>query len=226
MILAVATAVLFTACGEEKKEEEGNENGKTSENKPEESGDDKEDVLAGGVYNVNPEESHIMWMGWNREKPEDHKHEGTINLSGTVEVADGKVTGGMMEAHLETIVATDLEGKEKQQNDLKGHFMSPDFFAMEESEPSNPTIKVVNVTEEGVQVEITARGMTTQTLVPATVTIDGDQLMASSGEFEVNFLPFEMPFFAQEKEKENPDDHVTILNPSVKFSGLKIVASK
>lgn len=224
MILAVASAVLFTACGEEKKEE-GKEEGKTSENKPEDS-EKKEDVLEGGVYNVSAEESHIMWESWNREKPEEHKHMGTINLSGQIDVVEGSVTGGMMEAHLETINATDLEGKEEQQKKLAGHLMSPDFFATEEGEANNPTIEILKVKENEAEVKITARGMSVTTMIPVTVTLDGDQLMASSGEFEVDFMPFEMPWFAQEKEPGDDGREPTYLNPTVKFSGLKIVASK
>jgi hypothetical protein len=212
MILAVMGAVAFTACSEEKKEE-----GKKEEK--------KEEAIT-GYYTIDNASSSVNWLGQNRDAA-DHKHEGTIALSGEVVVEDGKIKNATAVADLGSIKVTDLAGDEGKHAGLVGHLMAPEFFAADTVSPAANPVFIVQSVEEGIAKGVLSiRGVEIGVSVPVNVEITKDEVKVTSDAFTIDFLPFSMPFFAQEKEAKSKDDHITILKGEVSFSGLNIVAKR
>ena len=147
-------------------------------------------------YMVDTEASKVMWEG---AKPTG-THKGYFNLSdGKFAMGDGTIQSGSFTVDMGTLTVTDLkagEGKEK----LEGHLKSGDFFEVEKF----PTAKfeVVEVTKnaegtEGthtVKGNLTMHGNTKQITFPATVSVDGNKLMASSPNFTIDRTDWEISY--------------------------------
>lgn len=107
---------------------------------------------------VNVKESKITWTG---EKLTG-SHEGTISLKdGYFEMENGKITGGMFTADMNSITVTDLKGDSKKK--LEGHLNSDDFFGV--SDYPTATFKMNTVVEKsngvyGVAGDMTIKGKT------------------------------------------------------------------
>ncbi len=201
MIVAVMGTVAFTACSEEAK--------------------------VSGKFILDNAASMVLWQGQNRDDA-GHMHEGTIKLKGDITVKDGAIAGAFIGADLESIEVTDLADNPEKAAYLKGHLMNQDFFAAEDTTlpAQNPMFNVESVENGMAKGTLTMRGMDVAVSIPVIVEITAEEVKVTSDEFTVDFLPFSMPFFAQDKVAESEDDHVTILKGEVTFKGLNIVAKK
>ena len=72
---------------------------------------------------VDVSQSNVVWKAYKVTGA----HEGTIKLkSGSLQLQDGKLTGGSFVVNMNTITCTDLTGGTADK--LVGHLKSPDFF--------------------------------------------------------------------------------------------------
>ena len=210
--VAVVSAMLFTSCDSKKEGEDKKE------------GTEKKEKAASGYYVIS-DDSQIMWLSENRDTPDQHKHEGTIKLTGDIIVKDGEIQEATLFADLNSMVVTDLTAEPEKADYLKSHLMNQEFFAAAEGEEAkNPKFEYRGMDGNNVILAATMRGVTIDVKVPVNVTITADEVKVTSDAFTLDFLPFNMPFFAQEKEKREDGKEPTYLAKDVKFSGLSLIA--
>ena len=114
--------------------------------------------IDGEKKTVNTETSKVTWKAYKVTG----SHTGTVQLnSGSLEFAEGKLTGGEFEVNMTTLISTDLEGEYKGK--LEGHLKSDDFFGV----ATHPTSTLVftKVTPSGknsyeVTGDLTIKGIT------------------------------------------------------------------
>lgn len=85
-------------------------------------------------YNVNTTASNIIWKGYKVTG----EHSGNVKLkNGSLDLTDGKLTGGSFEVDMTSITCTDMQGEYGDK--LVGHLKSEDFFGVDKY----PTAKFV-----------------------------------------------------------------------------------
>lgn len=88
------------------------------------------------VQSINTTESYVSWIGY---KPTG-KHNGTFDIkSGAINYGENGITGGEIIIDMQALTVVDIPVEEEGNAKLKGHLMSPDFFATD----SFPTAKFV-----------------------------------------------------------------------------------
>lgn len=128
---------------------------------------------------VDPEKSQLTWTG---EKVTG-EHTGHITIKdGTVELTNGKLSGGEFSIDMSTITCTDLEDEGYNQK-LVGHLKSEDFFGVEKYPVSK--LKITSVSPKGsnevaIKGNLTIKGKTLPIEFPATVKTDGKTLTANA----------------------------------------------
>lgn len=134
------------------------------------------------TYKVDAAASKVEWLG---EKVTG-KHNGTVGVqSGTVEMANGRLTGGTFTMDMNSIKVLDLTDAEYNAK-LLGHLKSDDFFSVEKNPTS--TFKITSVTpikdaKNGqpnytVAGDLTIKGITKPVSFPTTVSMNNTQVMA------------------------------------------------
>lgn len=209
--MAVISAITFASCDSKKEGDEKKEGVEKAK-------------APSGYYTIS-EESQIMWLGENRDTPSEHKHEGIIKLTGDVIVKDGAIQEATIIANLSSMEVTDLAEAPDKAGYLKGHLMNQDFFAVAEGEDAkNPKFEFRGMDGNNVILAATMRGVTVDVKVPVNVTITAEEVKITSDSFTLDFLQFNMPYFAQEKEKKEDGKDPVYLAQNVKFNGLNLVA--
>lgn len=128
---------------------------------------------------VDPEKSQLTWLG---EKVTG-EHTGHIKIKdGSVELTNGKLSGGEFTIDMSSITCTDLEDEGYNQK-LVGHLKSEDFFGVEKHPVSK--FKITSATDKGgdkydLKGNLTIKGKTLPIEFPATVTTDGKTLKAQA----------------------------------------------
>ncbi|MEI6409057.1 MAG: YceI family protein [Bacteroidota bacterium] len=80
-------------------------------------------AIAPTSYKVDTAASVVVWKGYKVTG----EHTGTVKVkNGSVELTDGKLTGGSFELDMTSIKDTDMEGE--YAGKLEGHLKSEDFF--------------------------------------------------------------------------------------------------
>lgn len=98
------------------------------------------------TYKISPSKSSIGWLA----KKVTGQHNGTVGLkSGSLEVEDGKLTGGEFVMDMTSIKVLDLKEGTKNNEKLVGHLKSPDFFNVEKHTAA--TLKITDVKKTGKQ---------------------------------------------------------------------------
>ncbi len=101
-------------------------------------------TLSVNAAELDLSKSMISWVG--KKAVVDSKHMGNVKLkSGSVDLKEGKLTGGSLVVDMNTINATDLEGDWKTK--LEGHLKNDDFFKVEKFPTSS--FKATSVKAEG-----------------------------------------------------------------------------
>jgi len=129
------------------------------------------------TYKVDKTKSTVKWLG----KKVTGQHNGTISFSeGTLQVTNGKPTGGEFVIDMNSIVNEDLTDATWNQK-LIGHLKSDDFFGVEKF----PTAKLVltNVTAKGgnkylFKGNLTIKGITNPAEFEASVSMNGNSVSA------------------------------------------------
>lgn len=107
------------------------------------------------AYTVDSSKSSIKWTGYHLAKSYDHN--GNVSIkSGSLQVENGKITGGAVIIDMTSISNNDLEGKKNIK--LVGHLKSDDFFGVEK----HPEAKLSITKLDGNKAagEITIKGIT------------------------------------------------------------------
>lgn len=209
-VLLIATT-LFVGCKNEKAE-------------------DAKDVADGSetaaTYAVDAESSTIEWMG---SKPTGDNHTGTIALSdGTFQVENGAIVSGTTTIDMTSITVTDLEGEKKDW--LEGHLkgMTDDeeknghFFSVKEF-PTGKFEVTSFSSENGLEGNLTLKGITKSVKVPVSVTEADDVLTITSEKFTINRTDWDIKFSSGSFFKDLAADK--IIKDEIELS-LKVVAKK
>jgi polyisoprenoid-binding protein YceI len=86
-------------------------------------------------YNVDVKSSNIVWKGYKVTG----EHTGNVKLkNGSLQFADGKLSGGSFEVDMNSITCTDMQGEYGDK--LIGHLKSEDFFGVDKYPTAKFTI--------------------------------------------------------------------------------------
>lgn len=136
-------------------------------------------------YVVDVEKSIINWEG---TKP-GTVHHGTINLTtGAILANNDVVEAGKFAFDMNSIVVEDLQGEDKAR--LEAHLMGNiegkegDFFNAKEY--PNAKFEMTGMENNVIRGNLTIKDQTQAIEFPATVTIDGDNLVLKSEQFEID----------------------------------------
>lgn len=203
-----ASALIFTACGGGEKE--GGDHGNDTAHK-------EEAHKATPVTYTVAEGATLTWTGYEVADKAGHHHIGTAPYSGTVEVTDGKVTGGSFDidltkltyvsgvSHGATLTAEDTEMAPK----LIEHIASADIFNTGEFANATYTISGYNADKDAVEGTLTVLGKEVAMDIPYSPNVS-DETVEYTNTFDVD-LSSAVPFFmippaeeGQEPLKEAP----------------------
>jgi len=157
------------------------------------------DNTTGKPYAVDTDASKINWTGG---KLVGNSHTGYIKLqSGQLNVEDGNLAGGEFVIDMSTITDTDIEDPGKRQ-DLEGHLKSDDFFNV----GAHPTAtfeiaKVEPVTDKPgathtITGNLTMKDITKSVTIPANISMEGNQLKATTPQFVIDRTQWEVMYGA------------------------------
>ncbi|TXD47662.1 YceI family protein [Polaribacter sp. IC073] len=177
--LALVASVL-TACKSEKKEKvEAKEAAKVE--------------AVADLNNVAVASSVITWQG---EKPTG-THNGTIMLKeGSLNLKEGKLTGGSFAIDMSTIKVLDIPADEEENGKLVGHLSSPDFFNVAAYTTSKFVITSVEETEGKLAVtgNLTIKDVTKSITIPAMLTTAGAVTTLKSEKFSIDRADFNVKY--------------------------------
>ncbi len=136
--------VALTSCKDGKK--------KSNEQKSENA---TQTALANGVYSVDIEKSVLNWKGF---KPTG-SHNGTLTISkGTVEVKNGKVSGGNFTINMESMKVLDIPVDDEYNAKLLNHLKDADFFDVPKYKTAS--FKITSVENDVVKGDLTIKEVT------------------------------------------------------------------
>ncbi len=124
--------------------------------------DKQKSMLPNDSFIVSPELSSI---GWAAQKVIGSGHTGTVKVkSGAIRVEDGRVLEAQLVLDMNTI--EDVDRNER----LIQHLKSPDFFDV--AQFNEATFKLTSVTPEGVEGQLTIKGITQGVKVPGVLKLE------------------------------------------------------
>jgi polyisoprenoid-binding protein YceI len=128
-------------------------------------------------YKVSPDESVVKWNG----KKVTGEHYGTIKFkSGSLEVANGQISGGNFQIDMTTIKCDDLTNPGTNAK-LVGHLKSDDFFSVDTYPTASMTItgvKKLSGNEFEYTGDLTIKGITNPVTFKASTTTNGGTIKA------------------------------------------------
>lgn len=135
------------------------------------------------------EDSKVQWVG---SKVTGEHPGGFEKVSASAKLDEGKPEGGAVE------VTIDVTSLYSDSDKLTGHLLSEDFFASKEHPEAKFVSTAIRAGGEGdathtVEGNLTLRGETKGISFPATITVQGDQVVVKS-EFSINRKDFGMVY--------------------------------
>lgn len=132
------------------------------------------------TYTVDAETSELIWTGSNIV---GHEQMGNIAISqGMLEFVGTTLTGGNVTIDMATMSSTSMSGDDA--NELIGHLMSDDFFAVPTYPTSELTFKSAQPTDVVdqylVTADLTIRENTDELIFIADVTVEDGMIMATA----------------------------------------------
>ena len=195
----VVVAALLTSCKENKKDKvEAKEAVKVA--------------VVAALDNVDVDSSVITWKG---AKPTG-AHDGTILLKGgSLNLEEGKLTGGSFVIEMATMKNLDLDAESGAK--LVGHLSAPDFFDV--AKYATAKFVITNVEETGnnlsVTGNLTVKDITKSITIPATLVTEGNVTTFKSEKFNVDRTDFNIKY-ASKKFFDNLKDK--FINDMIEFS--------
>ena len=148
------------------------------------------------TFTVDTSASEVTWEG---TKKIGGGHEGVIPVeSGTLTTNGDELVGGTFTLNITRLENRDLDGEGKGK--LEGHLKSADFFDVENHPTATFEITGVTPTEgEGeynhdVTGNLTLKGTSRSITIPAMITMDGDQITASTPDFVIDRTEWGMEY--------------------------------
>ncbi len=182
-------------------------------------------MAAETVYAVDTTASTVTWNG---SKLIGGGHEGIIPIQqGNLMVANGDLVGGVFTLDITRLENRDLDGEGKGK--LEGHLKSADFFDVEQHPTAQFEItQVTPVTGKSdynhdITGNLTLKGTSRSITIPAMVTMDGNQITASTPDFVIDRTEWGMQYGSGSGAVELAQDK--IINDEVGLN-LTLVASK
>jgi polyisoprenoid-binding protein YceI len=136
-------------------------------------------VIKPVTYTIDASKSTFKWTG----KKVTGQHWGYIKFSnGTIATDGANITGGSFTVDMNSMDCQDIPA-DKGADKLLGHLKSDDFFGTTKFPTSNLVIKSATSKGAGqfdVKADLTIKGITSEIMFPATVTMDGKSLTAKA----------------------------------------------
>lgn len=133
--------------------------------------------VAGAGLAVDTVASNIAWLG----NKVTGKHNGTIKISnGTLNVQDGKLTGGKFTINMASISNLDITDSTYKSN-LEGHLKSPDFFDV--TKFPDATFEITSVADSGAN-KLKISGNLTLKGISKNITFDADVVESTPTSFK------------------------------------------
>jgi len=173
-------------------------------------------------YAVLIDSSYVYFHAWNKHAPDLHFHDGKVRLqsghwnnpAGTGEAIID--ISSIYEANLDSVA---LEH-------LIGHLQSQDFFSLDSIGIEPPKFELTRSLKESIVGNLAINGITSKITIPGInirMNRSFDTLHIKSDTFNLDMMPYQMPYFNQAKPSD--EQHITVLNPYIKCQ-LFIVAVK
>lgn len=149
-----------------------------------------EPQLANKIYQINPDQSIIEWIG----RGIANSHRGTINLTeGSFQIVRGGPVRAEFKADMRSIVNLDIKDATWNQI-LIAHLKSPDFFDVENFPTAQfemHTLKPIVGAKTGGATHVfvgrlTIKGVTREIDFPATVNLRDDGAVAAEAHFDID----------------------------------------
>jgi polyisoprenoid-binding protein YceI len=160
-------------------------------------------ALADGTYKIDVANSTVNWKG---EMLGLYSHSGTISIKeGTIEVKDGKVSGGNIVIDMNTITPTDSAyGKDNPKEKLVAHLSSNDFFNTKDF--ATASFKITGSENNEVKGELTVRDKTNTETVKDVVITPTENGIKVSAKLIFNRQNYGVAFQMPVKDKVLSDD--------------------
>ena len=134
-------------------------------------------------------------LNWKGSKPTG-SHNGTVALkSGSLELKNGKLTGGVFVVDLSTIKCVDLAGSDGA-GKLEGHLKGEDFFDIAKYPTS--TFTITKVKNNGGKLAVTGnlqiKDVTKSITIPAMITTENGVTVFTSEVFNINRADFNVKY--------------------------------
>ena len=143
-------------------------------------------------YTVNTVISSLEWIG----KKVTGQHQGVIDLKkGSYLFENGLITSGELIINMQSIKITDIEDKE-QNDKLKNHLVSSDFFSVEKHPTAQLTIvksQKIDETRLKVTADLTIKEITKRIEFEVTLLIEGKKMVAI-GEVDIDRTQFDIRY--------------------------------
>ncbi|AUC86076.1 polyisoprenoid-binding protein [Polaribacter sp. ALD11] len=176
----VLVASVLTACKSEKKEKV----------------EAKEAVKIETVADLNNVDVASSVITWKGTKPTG-AHNGTIMLKeGSLNLNEGKLTGGSFAVNMSTIKVLDIPADKEGNGKLVGHLSAPDFFDVAAYATSKFVITSVEETEGKLAVtgNLTIKDVTKSITIPAMLTKEGAITTFKSETFSIDRADFNVKY--------------------------------
>ncbi len=148
-------------------------------------------AFSSNSLNLNPSKSVIKWEG----KKVVGRHFGKVNAkSGTITIDNNKLTTGMVNVDMTSIVVEDLEDKATNAK-LTGHLKSDDFFSTEKNNVSTFNLKSIkeNSGKYTVTGDLTIKGITNSVSFTPEITMT-ETLVTLKGKLLVDRTTFDIKY--------------------------------
>ncbi|MGN6419312.1 MAG: YceI family protein [Pseudobacter sp.] len=134
-------------------------------------------ATGGAGLTVDTAASSIAWLG----NKVTGKHNGTVRLSGgTLQVAEGKLTGGKFTINMTSLVNLDITDTAYKAK-LEGHLKSPDFFDV--AKYPEATFEITSVTDSANN-KVKIAGNLTLKGISKNITFDADVIESTPASFK------------------------------------------
>lgn len=137
-----------------------------------------ESTATGSELNVDTTQSVVAWRG----NKVSGSHNGTVKIkSGSLSVANGKITGGNFVMDLNTITDVDLSGEYKTK--LETHLKSGDFFDV--ANHPEATFAITEAKDSTISGNLTIRGVSKNITFPFTTTELSETSVKAMADFNI-----------------------------------------
>ena len=150
-------------------------------------------------FAVDASTSLIKWIGTKV----GGKHEGTIKIkSGTVKVANGKLSGGSFVLDMPSITVTDLTGEDKAK--LEGHLKTADFFQTDKF--AEGKFEITKVDGDKIEGNLTLKDKTNPISFTSVTTVTDTEFKSESPAFMINRQQWGINYQSKMKDAPISDD--------------------